>query len=833
MFSIEEQNIHLNAQPKNKTDAIKLAGRLLADSGKIGSRYIKSLLKREAVSNTYIGSGIAIPHGMTTDRHHIRETAVAVVQVPDGVAWGEDTVYVIVCLAAKSDEHIDLIRRLTHLIDDPQALQLLRETDSRQDIIGVLTGAKAESPMPPPGNLSAYTRHATAVVPGSIGLHARPASVFTECARGFVADVLVCCADRYANGKSMAALLKLGAKGGDTITILSAGDDAAAAVAALSKLVTDGLNEDDHTDEAPETLPSVGQLAAWEPAGARVFCRGAAASPGVAVATVFRVQREELLYPQESSDPDGEIRQLQDALQTADRELEQLITRTGNGKTDARAAILRAHRGILHDPELLQAATDRIRQGSSAAAAWNQCGEQFAADLAAHADARQAERAADYRDVARRVLGILVGQDRGLSLPGDRHCILVADDLSPSDTAGLDPEQVAGICTAAGGPASHTAITARSLGIPAVVGCGTKVWQLEDGAKAAVNGFAGWCCSGLQPEDHDRLEELQGILQDEAEQQQKARFSAAVTTDGSRMPVWANIANASQAAAAVEYGAEGVGLLRSEFLFLERSSAPSEDEQYHVYREIAEKLAGAPLIVRTLDIGGDKQIPYLDTRYAEENPFLGVRGIRLCLQNRDLFRVQLRALYRASRSGDLRIMLPMVSSLEELREAREICREVCAQVGGTEVPIGIMIEVPSAVVLADELAAEADFFSVGTNDLTQYTLAMDRLHPLLSCQADSFHPAVLRMIKLAAEAARRHGIPCGVCGGMASDPQGAVLLTGMGIDELSVDGPAVPRIKAAIRAVSRQDAQQLAERAASCSTAGEVRQLLGTGGSHE
>lgn len=832
MLTIETENIRLNAQVRKKTDAIKMAGRLLVDSGKINAKYVKSLHKREAVSNTYIGSGIAIPHGMTTDRHHINETAIAVVQIPEGVPWGEETVYLVVCLAARSDEHIDLIRRLTHLIDDEAALDLLRRTDSSDEIIKVLSGVELDSPMPPPDNLAEYSQQASVIVPGSIGLHARPASVFADCAGSFASDVLVNCDNRYANGKSMASLLKLGAKGGDTIIILVAGEDAAEALRTLEQLVLAGLNEDDenHDPSVKPELPA-GQLIDWKPVETELFCRGAAASPGLAAAGAFQPGRQEFSYVTETSDPDADIKKFREALNTATDELDKLVddVSRASGKNCAQAAIFRAHRVILNDPEIQQAVEKSILQGSSAAAAWDRCCTQQANELAAHSDIRQAERAADYRDVGQRVLGILVGQSRQLVLPENGSYILVAEDLSPSDTAGLDPKRVAGICTAAGGPTSHTAITARSLGIPAVVACGREVLDLSNGTALVVNGYAGWCCSGLGQEDLRQLQLLQKSLQLEEEQQRNDRFTAALTGDGTRMPVWANIANVSQAEAALEYGAEGVGLLRSEFLFLERTAAPTEEEQYAVYRNIAEMLAGSPLIIRTLDIGGDKQVPYLENQYTEDNPFLGIRGIRLCLQNQDMFRTQLRALYRASRYGDLRIMLPMITTLEDLREARAICQEVCAEVGGNEVPVGIMIEVPSAVLMADEFAAEADFFSIGTNDLTQYTLAMDRLHPQLSSRADGLHPAVLRMIKLSSEAARRHDIPCGVCGGLASDPSGAVLLVGMGIDELSVDGPMIPKIKAAIRSVTRVDAEQLAAQAVSCSTAEEVRQLLAGG----
>jgi multiphosphoryl transfer protein len=304
----------------------------------------------------------------------------------------------------------------------------------------------------------------------------------------------------------------------------------------------------------------------------------------------------------------------------------------------------------------------------------------------------------------------------------------------------------------------------------------------------------------------------------------QARYEPALTTDGTRIEVVANIGKPAEAAAAVDAGAEGVGLVRTEFLFLERDSPPSEDEQFEAYTEMARALNGLPLVIRTLDIGGDKGVPYLALP-PEANPFLGVRGIRLCLRRPDLFVPQLRAIYRASQSGPIQIMFPMVTTLEEFREARAIAERVRQEVGAAPVPIGIMVEVPSTVLMAEEFAREADFFSIGTNDLTQYVLAMDRQHPTLAQQADALHPAVLRMIKRLVEAVEGSGKWVGVCGGIAGDPLGAMILVGLGVTELSVSIPSVAAVKAKLRRGSHAQARRLGERALACSTAAEVRQL--------
>ena len=348
--------------------------------------------------------------------------------------------------------------------------------------------------------------------------------------------------------------------------------------------------------------------------------------------------------------------------------------------------------------------------------------------------------------------------------------------------------------------------------------------DIADGSPVVLDGNSGTLV--LAPTDADRAnaERVRADLAVQREAERRACYQPAIMTDGARIEVVANIAAPAEAASAVEAGGEGVGLLRTEFLFLGRDQAPTEDEQAAAYSEMVRALNGLPIIIRTLDIGGDKAVPYM-AMPAEDNPFLGERGIRLCLNRPELFRTQLRAIFRAAAEGPVRIMYPMVSTLEELRRAKALTEEVRLEVGADPVEIGIMIEVPSAVMMADELAAEADFFSVGSNDLTQYCLAVDRMHPLLSRQADGLHPAVLRMIERTVHAADKAGIWVGVCGGIAGDPRGVVILTGLGVKELSVSIPSIAAVKAQIRGLSMAQARALAQRALSCSTAAAVRGL--------
>jgi multiphosphoryl transfer protein len=509
----------------------------------------------------------------------------------------------------------------------------------------------------------------------------------------------------------------------------------------------------------------------------------------------------------------------------ASAELQDVYQEVREKSGPAGAAIFLAHAEFLSDPELLARADRRIARGESAGWAWRETIEEEAESLSKLDDPLLASRAIDLRDAGTRVLRRLGGGviEEKAELPRE-PVILLAEDLTPSDAAGLDPARVLGFCTAGGGPTSHAAIIARSLEIPAVVGAGPAVLHQRDGVPAVLDGDNGLLYIDPNAEDLAAARAARGALSRSCDAEHRHRHEPAVTTDGVRIEVDANAGLAREAAQAVEAGGEGVGLLRSEFLFLERDTAPSEEEQYRAYREAAEALRGLPLVVRTLDAGGDKALPYLPMP-AEENPFLGVRGIRLCLAHPQLFRTQLRAIFRASAHGSIRILYPMISGLAELREALAITEEVRQELGAGRLQTGIMIEVPSAVAMAPELAGLADFFSIGTNDLTQYVLAMDRGHPLLARQADGLHPAVLRMIDQTVRAAEGKKIRVGVCGGVAGEPLGAVILIGLGVTELSVSIPSIAAIKARIRNVSMADARALARRALACDSAEAVRAL--------
>lgn len=659
--------------------------------------------------------------------------------------------------------------------------------------------------------------------PSPLGLHARPATALIGVVKRFRSEIVIRHGDKTANAKSLIGLLSLGATRGAALTVVASGDDADAALAAIGAAFAGALGE-------PGGATPEGAPAPEAPARPHVdyegrLVAGISASPGIATGQVWQLQRERLIVAEQAADPAVQHRRLDQALASAAADLHHLHEEFLKKAGAARAAIFKAHRELLDDPALVTEAHQGVDAGHSAGWAFQRVYEDQAAALARLNEPLLAARAADLRDVGRRVLRLLADSiETAASLPY-HPVVLVADDLSPSDTAKLDPRQVLGLCTASGGSTSHTAIIARSLDIPAVVAAGPAALDLKDGQACILDGDAGVLVVDPTARDLAVAAVQRGLGLERREVEQLDRFKPAITRDGRRIEVVANIAIPAEAKQAVDAGGEGVGLMRTEFLFLQRDTPPSEDEQLEAYRTMVRALNGLPLILRTLDIGGDKLVPYLSMP-AENNPFLGVRGIRLCLQREDLFRTQLRAVFRASREGPVRLMYPMIALLEELARAKAITEEVRREVGVDPIELGIMIEVPSAVMMADRLAREVSFFSIGTNDLTQYVLAMDRQHPVLAPQADGLHPAILRMIERTVAAARAAGIWVGACGGIAGDPAGAVVLAGLGVFELSVSIPSIAATKARLRGLTMARAEDIARRALACGTAAEVRALV-------
>jgi phosphocarrier protein FPr len=480
---------------------------------------------------------------------------------------------------------------------------------------------------------------------------------------------------------------------------------------------------------------------------------------------------------------------------------------------------------LIADPDVLELAESAIAKGKSAAFAWKTAVMTHAERLAALRNQLLAQRANDLRDVGLRVLTALTGVE--MRTPDYRpNSVLIAEDLTPSDTAALDRSRVAGFCTTRGGATSHVAILARSLGIPALAGIEPSALDVVDGTLVILDGNTGTLRLHASPEEVSRIRQVQQRAERVRQENVSHALEPAVTLDGARIEVLANIGGLKDATQIAALGGEGVGLLRSEFLFMERSDAPTEEQQFDMYRAIVQAVGREhPVIIRTLDVGGDKPLSYLPIP-REDNPFLGERGIRVGLDRPEILRTQLRAILRAAAFGKVSVMFPMIATLNELKDVKAMLAEEAASLGVPPLPAGIMVEIPATAVMAAQFAREAEFFSIGTNDLTQYTLAMDRGHPKLAPQVDALSPAVLRLIAHTVQGAHPEQRRVGVCGGIASDPRAVPILLGIGVDELSVSLPAIPAVKAQIRALRLDACQELAARALAAESAEDVRALV-------
>ncbi|WP_251977814.1 phosphoenolpyruvate--protein phosphotransferase [Salinicola avicenniae] len=965
MLTLQPQDAALDCRADDWQDALNQAAASLQAAGLVESGYRDALHAREAQGSTFLGSGIAIPHGTPESRDRIYRTGVRLLQFPEGVEWHDgNRVHLLVAIAASSDEHLDVLRRLTHVLDDESVAERIAGADSAETMIGLLdkpkvrarldadtlclgfpardrfelalaaaarlrqagcvdagfvaaineqepvalgqglwlvsaaagvhqpalslatperafTGSRgpvngvfcvaaqgdahgellvrlaelldggqaealvdadADGVLARLSGESSQSETARVTLLNAHGLHARPAKILVQAAREQSVPVRVRLLEGAAETVSAASLTKvigLGARRGQTLVFSAEGEGASAALATMVHAVEAGLGESvrplseggahggpraatvaDTSIASDTSLPTPFEADSALPA--------TAASPGLAIAPAFILRAPDFNYPERARDlpaarqgsAERQRERLNESLVEARHQLNALIAAAQGGDV---AEILSMHAEMLDDPELHEAAFEGMRDGQSAEAAWWDAIDTAARAQEVLADRLLAERAADLRDVGRRVLGVLCGV--AMPTPPDRPYILVTDDIGPSDVARLDTAQVRGLLTARGGATSHSAILARALGIPAVVGAGERVLTLEDDVELILDGDLGRIVVKPASERRDRaelrLKELER-LQREAHGQ---RFDEGRTADGRRIEVAANLGNTAHAEDAVEHGAEGVGLLRTEFIFMAHPEAPDLDTQIGEYRRAFDALDGRPLVARTLDVGGDKPLSYWPVP-AEDNPFLGLRGIRLALTRPEVLETQLRALLTAAGERPLRIMFPMVKDVDEYRQARAIVDRLQAEIGAGDVQVGVMIEIPSAALLAPSLAAEVDFFSVGTNDLTQYTLAIDRGHAALSSQADGLHPAVLRLIQMTVDAAHAHGKWVGVCGELGSDAAAIPVLVGLGVDELSVSVRQVPMVKAHLRGLTTTVARQHAETALAQSTSQAVRDAL-------
>ncbi|WP_095183807.1 phosphoenolpyruvate--protein phosphotransferase [Pseudomonas sp. Irchel 3H9] len=949
MLELTVEQISMGQVAADKSAALHLLADKLVADGLVAEGYLSGLQAREAQGSTFLGQGIAIPHGTPETRDQVFSTGVRLLQFPEGVDWGDgQIVYLAIGIAAKSDEHLRLLQLLTRALGETDLGQALRRAGSAEALLKLLQGAPqelaldaqmislgvsaddfeelvwrgarllrqadcvsngfaavlqqvdalplgdglwwlhSEQTVKRPGlafvtpdkpmrylgqplnglfclaslgeahqallerlcalliegrgqelGRATSSRAVLEVLGGELppdwpsaritlanahGLHARPAKILAQLAKSFEGDIRVRIVDGPVGAvsvKSLSKLLSLGARRGQVLEFVAEPTIAGDALPALLAAVEEGLGEEVEPLPTASAQPAIVEA---EPtlsaplAGSQV--QAIAAAPGIAIGPAHVQIQQVFDYPLRGESSAIERQRLQDALAEVRRDIHGLIERS---QSKAIREIFITHQEMLDDPELTDEVDTRLKQGESAEAAWMSVIEAAAKQQESLQDALLAERAADLRDIGRRVLAQLCGVETAQE-PTEPY-ILVMDEVGPSDVARLDPARVAGILTARGGATAHSAIVARALGIPALVGAGPAVLLLASGTPLLLDGQRG----RLHVDADAATLQRATVERDTREQRLQAasaqRHEPAVTRDGHAVEVFANIGESAGVAKAVEQGAEGIGLLRTELIFMAHPQAPDEATQEAEYRRVLDGLDGRPLVVRTLDVGGDKPLPYWPIA-EEENPFLGVRGIRLTLQRPQIMEAQLRALLRSADNRPLRIMFPMVGSVDEWRAARDMTERLRLEIPVADLQLGIMIEVPSAALLAPVLAKEVDFFSVGTNDLTQYTLAIDRGHPTLSAQADGLHPAVLQLIDITVRAAHAHGKWVGVCGELAADPLAVPVLVGLGVDELSVSARSIPEVKARVREFSLSEAQSLAQKALAVGSPAEVRALV-------
>ena len=690
-------------------------------------------------------------------------------------------------------------------------------TEAQQSLTAKLSHITASN-ISPPVELSSQllTRSLTCIltVNNPVGLHLRPAAQFVATANQFSSDIQVKNISNpsdFINGKSINQLILLGVKSGEKIEVEFQGDDAPVALRKIKELVENNFDESELL--TPQKSNSKQETRQEKNTATSNELRGIPASPGIVIAPVIYDQQN---LPQvrikTSENPELEWQKLQLALQNSRQEIESLTT--------GENPIFQAHLLYLDDPQLRTQAKQLIfEQQQTASFAWKTVIEQAIADYQNLEDEYLQARAIDLLDVGIRVLKILLGI-KIIPLNLETPSILIAPQLTPSEVAQFNSQQVLGICTAFGSATDHTAIVASLLGIPMVVGIGAELLEIAPHTLVKIDGTKGIIT--LEPSLETSVFE---------HTQPSPTIKSAITRDGYEISVVANIIGVGDAQKAIANGAKGVGLLRTEFLYLDRLIPPTEQEQLEFYQAISQVIAPHPLTIRTVDLGGDKPLAYLPGE-PEANPFLGCRGIRQSLAQPELFKTQLRAILRANSQFNLRLMLPMISSITEVRQTKQLLQQAKQELEqekipfDSKIPLGIMLEVPAAVIMLDRLAEEVDFLSIGTNDLSQYIMAADRTNPKVAALADAYEPAVLRMIRQTVDAAHNAGITVSVCGQLASDPTAIPILLGLGVDELSVNPPVIPEIQAKIASLSRSEVKAIASAVLQLDSAAAVREYV-------
>ncbi|WP_417614843.1 phosphoenolpyruvate--protein phosphotransferase [Oceanisphaera sp.] len=951
MFSLSVSDIQTGVTLSDKTSVIQALAAWLQQDGHVATGYGDDMLAREMQTSTYLGQGVAIPHGTQNGRRLIKRTGIKVMQLPQGVPWGNGhTAYLVLAIAADSDAHLALLQQLArrllqgglleHIMTcrDPAAVLALLQVQSEPapaarcqltpahialqvnagslselvtqacDLLGLEGRAKSalqqSSPLhigqgwwlcqtqgATPGaalltlNTGPDTELASMVgllalqvsdlehkalldqlsrwlaagkgaelagepsaeallaaleqgpeqrppyyektlqVYNEHGLHARPSAMLVHTAKSFTAEIQVrnlTLDGPWVSAKNLMQMITLGASAGHELLFRATGADGEQALAALAQSMNDNLGE---SSPVPQRDPEPTDPAAGSSQiPANMSISGVTASYGLAIGPLFVDVPLEFDYPTQASDATVELQALSQALARARSELAATQQRI---KDPQAKELMAMHRELLADASLTSGVQCRIQRGQSAANAWWSEIDTLTRQQAANKDVLLADRAMDIRDVGHRVMALLC--HRQPVQPPSHPYIWVAREISPSQLVNLDISQLLGWVSVGGGASSHSAILAAALGIPALVAVDEAVMAVPSGTTAILDGATATLC--LAP-DATLLAQARGWQQQEQQARAKAweqRQQAAITLDGHAIEVAANVANTEEAADAVEVGADGIGLLRTEFAFMARRQLPEVDEQQTMYQAALDALAERPLVVRTLDIGGDKPLLYYPMA-AEDNPALGVRGVRLCRQQPEWLANQFRALLLAAGTRPLHILLPMITDISEWRWAKElfdsIQADIQADIQAPSVKLGIMVEVPAVALNAEVFAAEVDFFSIGTNDLAQYALAADRGNSALAALADGLNPAILKLIRMTVSAAHQQGKWVGLCGELAADPVALPLLLGLGLDELSVGLKQVAMVKSHVRQWRFSDCRQLAEQALMATDATAVRTLV-------
>ena len=653
-------------------------------------------------------------------------------------------------------------------------------------------------------------REATLTVTHRSGLHARPAAVLVQTARGFVSAVTISAGDRSALGTSILGVLGLGVGQGSQVTIRVEGEDEDEALRAISRLIGSNFGE-----VAANTV------------------RGLPSSPGIAIGPVYRCCRSELDHERtQVTDAGLEQRRFREALEGAREQLLTVHAGVRDSFGAGHAAIFGAQALMLEDPELVRTVLEAIQfQGTNAECALLDAAEAYATRLERLDDPYLRVRAADVRDVADRLTRVLLGLDEspfaGLRVPS----VIVARDVAPSDMALLDKSMALGFVTAEGGPTSHTAILARALGLPAAVGAGSYVLAIPEGTIVVLDGAEGAVIVDPDERTLSGYRRLQSAIGHALAEARSHAHEPATTLEGQPVEILANVGAIPEASAAVQAGAAGIGLLRTEFLYLGRKQMPDEEEQVRAYTAVFEAVGDLPVVLRTLDLGSDKEVPYLSLP-REANPFLGLRGIRLGLARPELVRPQLRAVLRAGVGRNVRLLLPLVTTVGEvvaLRRVLEECRSELLYEGyavNENIPLGAMIEVPAAALMIDRLAEHVDFFSIGTNDLSQYLMAADRTNAAVAPLVNGLQPALLRLVGTIIADAHAAGKRVGLCGELAGDPAAIPILLGLGLDDFSMSPPAVPLAKQILRTLTLPLAEEIARAALGLGGPDEVLALV-------